>query len=115
MDLVRDPASGRQIVRHRANPSSGGRVSEMEIDTLLGPSRRHSAEAQALEQLLGTKADTPAEPAPSVGASLTDRLEACYTGVVHDVMRGMGLADFTFPPELRPIMPERAMAGSSRV
>ena len=42
---------------------------------------------------------------------LTERLERCYTGVVHDVMRGMGLRDFTFPPELRPIMPERAMAG----
>jgi regulator of RNase E activity RraA len=43
--------------------------------------------------------------------SLTDRLEACYTGVVHDVMRAMGLADFTLPPNLRPIMPERRLAG----
>jgi 4-hydroxy-4-methyl-2-oxoglutarate aldolase len=43
--------------------------------------------------------------------SLTERLEACYTGAVHDVMRGMGLRDFTFPPALRPIMPERALAG----
>jgi regulator of RNase E activity RraA len=42
---------------------------------------------------------------------LTERLEKCYTGVVHDVMRAMGFSDFTFPPELRPIMPERAMAG----
>ncbi len=42
---------------------------------------------------------------------LTERLGACYTGVVHDVMRGMGMRDFTFPPELRPIMPERALAG----
>jgi regulator of RNase E activity RraA len=43
--------------------------------------------------------------------SITERLEACYTGVVHDVMRGMGLKDFTLPAELRPLMPERAMAG----
>ncbi|MCX5478603.1 RraA family protein [Kaistia geumhonensis] len=43
--------------------------------------------------------------------TLTERLEACYTGVVHDVMRAMGLSDFTLPPELRPILPERAMAG----
>lgn len=43
--------------------------------------------------------------------TLTLRLEACYTGVIHDVMRGMGLRDFTFPPELCPLMPERAMAG----
>lgn len=42
---------------------------------------------------------------------LADRLELCYTGVVHDVMRAMGLRDFTLPPELRPILPERAMAG----
>ena len=42
---------------------------------------------------------------------LTLRLEACYTGVIHDVMRGQGFRDFTFPPELRPLMPERAMAG----
>jgi regulator of RNase E activity RraA len=43
--------------------------------------------------------------------SITDRLEACYTGVVHDVMRAMGLTGFTLPPALRPILPERAMAG----
>jgi regulator of RNase E activity RraA len=43
--------------------------------------------------------------------SITERLENCYTGVVHDVMRGMGLKNFTLPPDLRPIMPEKAMAG----
>lgn len=48
------------------------------------------------------------DPAP---VSLTQRLERCYTGVVHDIMRGMGLRDFTLPPELRPLMPERALAG----
>ncbi len=42
---------------------------------------------------------------------LTLRLERCYTGVIHDVMRAQGLRDFTFPPELRPLMPEKAMAG----
>ena len=42
---------------------------------------------------------------------ITKRLEKCYTGVVHDVMRKKGLKDFTLPPRLRPIMPERAMAG----
>jgi regulator of RNase E activity RraA len=41
----------------------------------------------------------------------TDRLSRCYTGVVHDVMRGMGLKNFTFPPKLRPLLPERALAG----
>ena len=42
---------------------------------------------------------------------LSDRLVACYTGVLHDVMRAMGLRDFTLPPELRPILPEQALAG----
>jgi regulator of RNase E activity RraA len=43
--------------------------------------------------------------------SITERLEACYTGVVHDVMRAEGLRDFTLPPALRPILPEKSMAG----
>jgi 4-hydroxy-4-methyl-2-oxoglutarate aldolase len=42
---------------------------------------------------------------------MTERLSRCYTGVVHDVMRAMGLKDFTFPPELRPLMPEKPLAG----
>jgi len=42
---------------------------------------------------------------------ISDRLAACYTGVVHDVMRAMGRRDFTLPPELRPILPAQAMAG----
>lgn len=46
-----------------------------------------------------------------MNATLTERLERCYTGVVHDILRGMGLRDFTLPPELRPLMPERALAG----
>ncbi|MDB5913509.1 MAG: RraA family protein [Ramlibacter sp.] len=42
---------------------------------------------------------------------LTERLARCYSGVVHDVMRAMGLRDFTFPPELRPLFPDRRLAG----
>lgn len=42
---------------------------------------------------------------------ITARLNRCYTGVIHDVMRAMGLRDFTFPPELRPLFPERILAG----
>jgi 4-hydroxy-4-methyl-2-oxoglutarate aldolase len=43
--------------------------------------------------------------------AITARLRACYTGVVHDVMRGLGLRGFTFPPALRPLMPEGVLAG----
>ncbi len=42
---------------------------------------------------------------------ISDRLAACYTGVLHDVMRSAGLRDFTLPPELHPLFPERSLAG----
>jgi 4-hydroxy-4-methyl-2-oxoglutarate aldolase len=42
---------------------------------------------------------------------ISSRLGRCYTGVVHDVMRAMGLRDFTLPAELRPLFPERRLAG----
>src|SRR3954465_2365023 len=43
--------------------------------------------------------------------AISAQLAQCYTGVVHDVMRAMGLRDFTLPPELRPLFPERRLAG----
>lgn len=42
---------------------------------------------------------------------LTERLERCYTGVLNDVMRGMGLRNFVLPPGIRPLFPERPLAG----
>lgn len=42
---------------------------------------------------------------------LVTRLEKVYTGVVHDVMRGMGFSDFTLPPDIRPLFPEKTLAG----
>jgi 4-hydroxy-4-methyl-2-oxoglutarate aldolase len=42
---------------------------------------------------------------------ITARLARCYTGVVHDVMRGMGLRNFVLPPEIRPLFPDRRLAG----
>ena len=35
--------------------------------------------------------------------AITERLIKCYTGVVHDVMRGMGLRNFTLPHEIAPL------------
>ena len=43
--------------------------------------------------------------------SLTARLGGCYTGVVNDVMRGLGLHNFVLPPEIRPLFPDRRLAG----
>lgn len=42
---------------------------------------------------------------------LVSRLERCYSGVVHDVMRAMGLRDFTLPPTIRPVFLDRKLAG----
>jgi 4-hydroxy-4-methyl-2-oxoglutarate aldolase len=47
----------------------------------------------------------------SMNDAVTERLSRCYSGVVHDVMRGMGQRDFTFPAEMRPLFPERRLAG----
>ena len=42
---------------------------------------------------------------------LVSRLENIYTGVAHDVMRGMGLSNFTLPQDIRPLFPEQTLAG----
>ena len=42
---------------------------------------------------------------------ITELLQGCYTGVLHDVMRDAGLRDFVLPPEIRPILPERRLCG----
>lgn len=42
---------------------------------------------------------------------LTGQLGACYSGVVHDVMRGMGLRNFTLPPEITPLDPAQTLCG----
>jgi hypothetical protein len=56
--LIRDLNSGRPSARHEANPSSGGQVTEMDVEAFLsiggsGP------EFAALRRLL----DTPTDPA----------------------------------------------------
>jgi 4-hydroxy-4-methyl-2-oxoglutarate aldolase len=38
-------------------------------------------------------------------------LGQCYSGVVHDIMRAMGLRNFTLPHEIRPLMPEKTLCG----
>jgi len=42
---------------------------------------------------------------------LTARLVNCYSGAIHDVMRAMGLEDFTLPADIRPVFPEKRLAG----
>ncbi len=40
-----------------------------------------------------------------------DRLEACYSGAVYDVLRAMGYPNQVLPQSLRPLIPERKLAG----
>ena len=46
-----------------------------------------------------------------MASDLSERLEKCYTGAVHDVMRGMGFRDFVLPPSIRPLILERRLCG----
>jgi regulator of RNase E activity RraA len=44
-------------------------------------------------------------------ASLTERLERCYTGAVHDVLRMMGHENIVLPPAIKAIAPGTKVAG----
>ena len=61
--LSGDPATGTVFVRHEANVSSGGHVTEMDIATFLSSGQRNP-EHQALLKLLATllKSETAATP-----------------------------------------------------
>ena len=43
--------------------------------------------------------------------SLAHRLEKCYSGAVHDVLRARGLRNCTLPHEIRPLDMDRRLAG----
>jgi len=42
---------------------------------------------------------------------LTERLRACYTGAVHDVLRTMGHEHVVLPPAIKPLDPTLKLAG----
>jgi 4-hydroxy-4-methyl-2-oxoglutarate aldolase len=44
-------------------------------------------------------------------ATLTERLAACYTGAVHDVLRMMGHENIVLPPAIKAIAPGTRLAG----
>ena len=43
--------------------------------------------------------------------TLTERLAACYTGAVHDVLRMMGHDNIVLPPQIKAIAPGTRLAG----
>ena len=58
--LARDTESGRIFIQHEANPSSGGRVSEIAVDAFLGTGAR-GPEHQELLRLIGTLVEAPSQ------------------------------------------------------
>jgi len=44
-------------------------------------------------------------------STLRDRLAACYTGAVHDVLRELGHEDFVLPHDIKSIAPGTRLAG----
>ncbi len=44
-------------------------------------------------------------------SNLADRLEACYSGAVYDVLRTLGYPDQTLPKTIRPLQVEQKLAG----
>ncbi len=42
---------------------------------------------------------------------LRAQLGGCYSGVAHDVMRAMGMRNFTLPTTITPLMPEKTLCG----
>ena len=49
--------------------------------------------------------------ARTTAEALTARLERCYTGAIHDVLRAMGERDFVLPESLRGLDPALKLAG----
>ncbi len=45
------------------------------------------------------------------GDQLTARLLALYSGIIHDVMRGLGMKDFTLPPTIQAFTGSKKIAG----
>lgn len=59
--LVRDTSADRLLVRHEANPSSGGRVTETDVDAFLSVAGSRP-EFAALRRLLKKPADPTSPP-----------------------------------------------------
>ncbi len=49
---------------------------------------------------------TDPQPDPRIAV-----LQTCYTSVIHDTLRAMGLRDFTLPPRITPLQPDRVLTG----
>ena len=64
-----------------------------------------------LDRLREQRESIPDTPFPVPVKELLARYERLYTGAVSDVLREFCLLDQALPPELRPLRPERTVAG----
>lgn len=53
----------------------------------------------------------PTSSTPCGLDSLAERLEKCYSGAVYDVLRAKGFPNQTLPQSIRPLLPDRPLAG----
>ena len=51
------------------------------------------------------------ERAGATGDALSDRLGACYSGVLHDTLRELGRTDCVLPSDIQPLDPAHKLAG----
>jgi regulator of RNase E activity RraA len=59
----------------------------------------------------GMSRSAPYDAAATTGDELADRLRACYSGAVHDVLRSMGFDRIALPSTIKPIAPGTRLAG----
>lgn len=55
--------------------------------------------------------DSPTPAQPDFADGYAARLEKCYSGAVYDVLRAMGHPNQVLPNTIRPLLPERSLAG----
>ena len=80
--LIRDTDSGRLIVRHEPDLSSGGRVTDTDVDEFLSVAGS-GPEFAALRRLL----NRPTEPSPELEASARRRSAICHTAPMKWIAR----------------------------
>lgn len=58
-----------------------------------------------------TDIPTPTNAQPDFSDGYAERLEKCYSGAVYDVLRALGYPNQVLPDTIRPLLPERCLAG----
>jgi regulator of RNase E activity RraA len=86
--------------------SSPVEASRVDVGTL-----QREAGMMKLERLIAERETVDIEPLPVPTKELLERYERLYTGAISDVLREFCLMDQALPGYLRPLRPERTVAG----